>query len=78
MAASKKWAANTLGSIIGQFKGACTKRIWAAGFTEFAWQPRFFDRIIRSEEALHKVRCYIASNPANWGNDRDNIAGLYM
>lgn len=78
LAASEKWAAHTLGSIIGQFKGACTKRIWAEGFTEFAWQSRFFDRIIRSEEALHKARHYIAANPANWNKDRDNLAGLYM
>lgn len=77
-AASEKWAANTLGSIIGQFKGACTKRIWDEGFTEFAWQPRFYDRIIRSEESLHKARHYIVSNPANWDKDCDNLAGLYM
>ena len=76
--ASEKWAGDTLGSIIGQFKGACTKRIWDEGFNEFAWQPRFFDRIIRSEEALHKARHYIASNPQNWEKDRDNVAGLYM
>ncbi len=78
LAASKKWAANTLGSIIGQFKGKCTKRIRAQGFNEFAWQMRFFDRIIRSEEALYKARHYIASNPVNWDKDQDNLAGLYM
>ena len=77
-AALEKWAANTVGSIIGQFKGKCTKRIWAEGFTEFAWQPRFYDRIIRDEEALNKARVYIASNPANWDEDQDNLPGLYM
>ena len=77
-AASEKWAANTVGSIIGQFKGKCTKRIWAEGFTEFAWQPRFYDRIIRDEEALNKARVYIASNPTNWDEDQDNLPGLYM
>lgn len=76
--ASEKWAGNTVGSIVGQFKGACTKRIWAEGFNEFAWQPRFFDRIIRSEDELHRARHYIASNPVNWDKDRDNMAGLYM
>ena len=76
--ASEKWAANTLGSIIGQFKGKCTKRIWDKGRTDFAWQPRFFDRIIRSEEALQKAQIYIASNPSNWDHDRNNLPGLYM
>ena len=26
----------SLGSIVGQFKSVCTKRIWAMGFSEFA------------------------------------------
>ncbi|MGB1249678.1 MAG: transposase [Candidatus Promineifilaceae bacterium] len=76
--ASQTWAANTLGSIIGQFKGKCTKRIWAIGHTEFAWQPRFYDRIIRTEDTLNKARQYIAVNPVNWKKDRDNLSGLYM
>jgi putative transposase len=29
----------SLGSIVGQFKSICTKRIWANGCPEFAWQP---------------------------------------
>lgn len=77
-AATQKWAANTLGSIIGQFKSKCTKRIWAAGYKEFAWQPRFYDRIIQTEESLIKAREYIAANPVNWHKDRDKTAGLYM
>ena len=78
IAASEKWAANTLGSMIGQFKGKCTKRIRTQGYNDFSWQSRFFDRIIRSEDALHKARFYIASNPMNWDQDRDNVAGLDM
>ncbi len=42
-AASAKWAADTLGSIIGQFKGKRTKRIWVHIQTEFGWQARFYD-----------------------------------
>ncbi len=77
-AASEKWAANTVGSIIGQFKGKCTKRIWAEGFTDFAWQSRFYDRIIRDELVLNKARAYIAANPAHWEQDQGNLAGLYI
>jgi REP element-mobilizing transposase RayT len=77
-AAYEKWAANTLGSIIGQFKGKCTKRIHAEGYRDFAWQARFYDRIIRTEESLNKARQYIIDNPAKWQEDRDNLAGLYM
>ena len=78
IAASEKWAANTLGSMIGQFKGKCTKRIRAQGYNDFSWQSRFYDHIIRSEDALHKSRLYIASNPMNWDQDRDNVAGVDM
>lgn len=60
---------NSLGSIIGQFKSVCTKRIWADGFQDFAWQPRFHDRIIRDETALNRVRQYILNNPKNWHKD---------
>jgi len=77
-AASQKWASNTLGSIIGQFKGKCTKRIRMEGSSNFAWQPRFYDHVIRSEEALHNARLYIVSNPLTWDKDRDNVAGLDM
>ena len=63
----------TLGSIVGQFKSICTKRILAVGHP-FAWQPRFHDRIIRDEKTLATVRAYIRNNPARWTTDRENPA----
>ncbi len=59
-------APGSVGAIINQIKGACTKRIRAAGAGHFAWQPRFFDRIIRSQRQLDNTRRYIAHNPAQW------------
>ncbi len=73
-----KRPANTIGSIMAQFKSVCTKRIRKAGFTDFEWQRGFYDRIIRTEESLHKARHYIMTNPERWAKDRDNVAGLYM
>lgn len=63
----------SLGSIIGQFKSVCTKRIWAAGH-DFAWQSRFHDEIIRNENMLDKVREYICNNPLKWELDQENPA----
>lgn len=63
---------NSLGSIIGQFKSVCTKRIWAAGFTNFGWQTRFHDRIICDEESASQIREYIINNPARWESDKNN------
>jgi putative transposase len=64
----------SLGSIIGQFKIACTKSIRASGFRNFAWQPRFHDHIIRGGRALDAVRQYIVDNPAKWALDWENPA----
>jgi len=68
----------SLGSIIGQFKSACTRRIWAAGFPDFAWQPRFYDHIIRSQDSLAKIRDYIIHNPLMWGTEEDRIENLRL
>jgi len=68
----------SLGSIIGQIKTACTKRIWEAGFDNFEWQDRFYDHIIRDDESLHHIREYIINNPLKWELDKNNPANLYM
>ncbi|HSW56590.1 MAG TPA: hypothetical protein VLH59_16020 [Ignavibacteriaceae bacterium] len=60
---------NSLGSIIGQFKSVCTKRIHKLGFTDFQWQPRFYDHIIRNEADLRRIRTYIQNNPLKWELD---------
>lgn len=63
---------SSLGSIIGQFKGACTKRICALGHAKFDWQPRFYDHIVRNEKSLESIRQYIHDNPRKWAEDSDN------
>ena len=68
----------SVGAILGQFKSVCTKRIWAAGFLAFDWQPRFFDHIIRDESSLKDIRQYIVDNPAKWERDKNNPANLWM
>jgi len=60
----------SLGAIIGQTKAACTRRIRAAGYHGFAWQPRFFDRVVRTERELNDTRSYILDNPLTWETDR--------
>ena len=69
---------SSLGSIIGQIKSNCTKHIWAAGFTDFNWQARFYDHIVRNERSLNAIREYIIKNPLKWEQDKDNIEGLRM
>jgi REP element-mobilizing transposase RayT len=57
---------DNLSNIIRGFKSSVTKRVRMAGHRDFAWQTRFYDRIIRDENALNRVRIYIKNNPAKW------------
>ncbi len=68
--AADELARQPLGVILGQIKSACTKRIREAGIGDFAWQPRFYDRVIRDERELNATRRYILDNPLNWEADR--------
>ncbi|HAX49135.1 MAG TPA: transposase [Ignavibacteria bacterium] len=66
--ASGTLKANSIGSIIGQFKSICTKEIQATN-KDFRWQERFHDRIIRNEAELENIRRYIFYNPLKWEED---------
>ena len=46
----------SLGAIINQYKSMTTKRIRRRGWSEFAWQPRFYDHVIRTPTALQRIR----------------------
>ncbi len=35
----------------------------------FAWQTRFYDRIIRNQDELHRIALYIEQNVAQWGKN---------
>ena len=61
-------AAGTVGRIIGGYKAAVTKHVRRLGCS-FAWQPRFYDHIIRNEESLRQTQQYIIDNPVEWRND---------
>jgi hypothetical protein len=58
----------SLGSLIAGYKSAVTKRINQYRNTPSApvWQRDYWDRIIRDEHALIRIRIYIAENPARW------------
>lgn len=62
--------AHSLGAIIGQYKSVCTKRIRATCRSDFGWQSRYFDRIVRNRREWAAVRRYIHRNPADWTDDQ--------
>jgi len=62
---------NSLGSIIGQFKSVCTKRIklMLDYPIKSIWQKNYYEHIIRDEQDLFRIQKYIAQNPLKWQLD---------
>ena len=65
-----------LASIIRGFKVGV--KVWATRQgIDFNWQPRYYDRIIRSELELEKIRTYIQGNPNRWEAEQNNEISLF-
>ena len=64
-----------LGSVIRGFKSSL-RRYANENNIDFVWQERFYDRIIRDNNTLGKVRKYIFNNPQNWNNDKLNVQNV--
>jgi hypothetical protein len=60
-----------LGSIIRGFKIGVTK--YARNIaSEFSWQARYHDHIIRNEKSYLNIANDIINNPSNWKSDQFN------
>ena len=68
---SRSLQAGSLGSIVGQFKSAVTKRCRRLmGLPELKiWQRGYYDSVIVREQTLQDARNYIAANPERWFED---------
>ena len=58
-----------LASIIRGFKIGVTKNARQIN-SDFAWQSRYHDHIIRNDQSFQKITNYIINNPANWQEDK--------
>ena len=67
-------APGSLGAIVRSFKASVTKRLNEIRGTPGApvWQRNYYERVIRSEEELTRIREYIQLNPSRWHFDREN------
>lgn len=63
-----------LGSIIGAFKTVSAKRINELLDTHGSpvWQRDYWERIIRDQAEMNRIRQYIRENPAHWASDPEN------
>jgi REP element-mobilizing transposase RayT len=66
---NEKWKPGTIGVIINQYKRICTINARKI-HSDFAWQSRFHDHIIRDAESFERIQNYIADNPKNWKDDK--------
>jgi REP element-mobilizing transposase RayT len=62
----------SLGNIIKLFKSYTSKQIHQLWYIWFEWHNNYHDRIIRDQNALHKIRQYIHNNPNNRHRDTKN------
>ena len=69
----------SLPDVVHRFKTMTTKR-YADGVKQHDWPPfpgklwqrNYYERIIRNETELNRIREYIANNPMKWEFDREN------
>ncbi len=71
---SRQHEARSLSTLIKQFKAVATTAIrrHVQQSDLQVWQTRFFDRVIRNETELNRIREYIFNNPAQWELDKEN------
>ncbi len=58
-----------LASIIRGFKSSITTNARKLGNSNFAWQTRFHDHIIRNGRSFENIQNYIINNPKKWQED---------
>jgi REP element-mobilizing transposase RayT len=71
-------AMHALPQVINGFKTAAARRINEVRGTVGApvWQRSYYERIVRNERALERIRRYVVSNPAMWETDDENPARI--
>jgi REP element-mobilizing transposase RayT len=57
-----------LGAVVRGIKSAVTRFARENGIP-FAWQPRYYDHIVRNQNDMNRIAEYIEQNPAKWETD---------
>lgn len=63
----------SISSFVNHLKGSVKRWCNENGLTDFAWQARFHDRIIRDADEYYRIANYIQMNVQNWAEDVENI-----
>ena len=62
----------SIGSIIRGYKIGVTKWFRKNTDMHLVWQRNYFERVIRNEKELNRIRDYIIDNPLKWHEDKNN------
>ncbi len=64
----------SLGAIVQNFKSTATRVVNALRQTPGLplWQRNYFERIVRDERELNRIRAYIVNNPLKWALDTEH------
>jgi len=60
---------DNISRVIRWYKGRCTFEMRKID-TNFAWQTRFHDHIVRNDGEYQRISHYIVSNPEKWAADK--------
>jgi len=63
---------NTLSVIVRTYKAAVTTLCRRSGYDQFKWQRNYYERVIRNEAELNRLRRYILDNHVQWNMDENN------
>jgi len=66
----------SLSCLIRSFKSETSKQIHKINPNIIVWQRNFYERIVRNEIELGKIRQYIKLNPQMWYRDKNNPNNL--
>lgn len=69
-----KMRPKSLSSLMAGFQSPVTSKINQLRGTpkQDVWQRNYFDRIIRNDNELNRIRKYIIENPMKWNLDKEN------
>ena len=74
----------SLGNVVHRFKSLTTAR-YRRGVSQLGWGPfdrrlwqrNYYERVIRNETEMGRIREYIINNPPRWDEDEHNPANLW-
>jgi len=63
-----------LGDVVRSFKARVSIEVrrLVGNSSVPVWQRNYYERVIRNDEELNRIRQYIADNPLNWAIDSEN------